>query len=83
MIREYPGNGSVIVKNSDGFRLGVVNILTNLFMQKSENLFISIDKLLEKLELSKDADAIIDIHGELTSEKMALVIMLMDELVLL
>ena len=72
MIREYPGNGSVIVKNSDGFRLGVVNILTNLFMQKSDNLFISIDKLLEKLKLSKDADAIIiDIHGEATSEKMA------------
>ena len=42
-------------------------------MKKSEDLFSSADKITKKLQLKKDVDFIfIDLHGEITSEKMAL-----------
>ncbi len=72
MLREYPGKGFTVIKNDEGIRLGVINIMTNLFMQKNDNLFSSIDIVLEKMKLLKDVDlSLIDVHGEATSEKIA------------
>ena len=42
-------------------------------MKKSQDLFSFTEKIMKKIKLKKDADFIvIDIHGEITSEKMAL-----------
>ena len=42
-------------------------------MKKSQDLFLYSEKIIKKIKLKKDADfIIIDIHGEITSEKMAL-----------
>jgi calcineurin-like phosphoesterase len=42
-------------------------------MKKSQDLFLFAEKIIDKIKLKKDADFIIvDIHGEITSEKMAL-----------
>ena len=42
-------------------------------MKKSQDLFSFTEKIIQKIKLKKNADFIvIDIHGEITSEKMAL-----------
>ena len=41
-------------------------------MKKCDDLFINIKKFLENKSLKKDYDClVVDIHGEITSEKMA------------
>ena len=68
-----PGKGCVRVKNKEGKRLFVVNVMTNLFMPPSEPVFNVVDKVLFQNKLGRDADFILlDVHGEATSEKMAL-----------
>ena len=45
----------------------------NVFMRKTEDVFIAAKKIQEKIVLKKNADFIIvDFHGETTSEKMAI-----------
>ena len=67
-----PGRGSVVVSKKHGLRLGVIHCMTNLFMQDADNMFAELDACLEKLHLTRQADAIvIDVHGEATSEKAA------------
>ena len=45
----------------------------NIFMKKCEDVFKSAKKFLQEIKLKKDADFIVvDIHGEITSEKMAM-----------
>ena len=45
----------------------------NIFMKKSDDVFEAAKKFIENVKLKKDADFIIvDIHGEITSEKMAM-----------
>ena len=69
----FPGAGEVIVQNKDGKRLGVVNIMTNLFMAENDNAFQVLDKVLDRLVLGAQVDALlVDVHGEATSEKMAI-----------
>ena len=73
MPEGVPGSGSVIVTNKEGKRLAVANLIGNLFMGASENVFKGLDEVLQQIRLGRDADAfVIDIHGEATSEKMAL-----------
>lgn len=73
MDAAFPGKGSVIVTLADGFRLGVVNVMCNLFMAENDNAFAAMEKQMAKMALGTDADAIVvDVHGEATSEKMAM-----------
>jgi hypothetical protein len=45
----------------------------NIFMRKCEDVFESAKKFTQVIKLKRDADFIIvDIHGEITSEKMAM-----------
>ena len=72
MAREFPGAGVVIHLLPNGKRLGVVNVMCNLFMAENDNMFEAIDRILGKLQLGRDADFIlVDVHGEATSEKVA------------
>ncbi len=67
-----PGNGYGIYKIKNK-KIAVINLIGNVFMKKSQDLFSFTEKMIEKIKLKKDADFIvIDIHGEITSEKMAL-----------
>ena len=43
--------GHVIVQNDKGQRLGVMNIMANLFMAENENAFDCADKLLVEMPL--------------------------------
>ncbi len=72
MDKNLPGNGFVIFNSKNGFKIGVLNLMGNVFMKKSDDLFITLKKFLENKSLKKDYDClVVDIHGEITSEKMA------------
>ena len=72
MAREFPGSGAVIVPLADGRRLGVMNVMCNLFMAENDNMFDKLEAELSAMQLERDADFIlVDVHGEATSEKVA------------
>ena len=58
MAREFPGQGHVIHQLPDGRRLGVINVMCNLFMAENDNMFAALDKALEAMQLGRDADFI-------------------------
>ena len=65
MIENTPGKGVVVVSNAEGKRLAVANMMTNLFMTETDNVFAGLDQLLDEVKLIRDADAfVIDIHGD-------------------
>ena len=75
--KKQPGKGLGIFKDKFGNKVIVINMLCNLFMQKADNAFVEIKKLLKDIRLKKDCDAIfIDLHGEVASEKQALAYMI-------
>ena len=68
-----PGNGFGIFNSKNKKKVAVINLMGNVFMKKSRDVFESAKKISEKIKLGKDADFIvIDIHAEITSEKMAM-----------
>ena len=69
-----PGNGfGIFLSKEKKYKVAVINLMGNVFMKKTENLFDAAKKLQNKIQLKKDADFIIvDLHGEITSEKMAM-----------
>ncbi len=67
-----PGNGYGIYEIK-GKKIAVVNLIGNVFMKKSEDVFIAAQKLMKKIKLKENVDFIVvDMHGEITSEKMAM-----------
>ena len=73
MGAEFPGAGHVTITLDSGMRLAVINVMCNLFMAENENAFAAMEKIMTKLSLGQQADAIIvDVHGEATSEKTAM-----------
>ena len=72
LLEGQPGRGYFIYEYNDK-KIAVINLIGNVFMKKSQDLFLYSEKIIKKIKLKKDADfIIIDIHGEITSEKMAL-----------
>ena len=70
---EAPGRGSVIVENSRGQRLGVINVMTQLFMKPIDTPYKPLEQALGDMRLKDNVDAIlVDVHGEATSEKMGI-----------
>ena len=71
--KDSPGNGEgIFVKK--GKRFIVLNLMGNVFMKKCDDVFVEAKKFIERFKLGNGkADFIIvDMHGEITSEKMAL-----------
>ena len=69
-----PGNGFGIyqIKNNK-FKVGVINLMGNVFMKKTQDVFSIATELQKKIKLKDNVDFIIvDFHGEITSEKMAM-----------
>jgi metallophosphoesterase (TIGR00282 family) len=69
-----PGKGYEIYLTKDKkFKVGVVNLMGNVFMRKTEDVFEIAKKIKHKLILKNNVDFIVvDFHGEITSEKMAI-----------
>jgi metallophosphoesterase (TIGR00282 family) len=68
-----PGSGFGIFNSKNNQKVAVINLMGNIFMKKCEDVFQEAKKFIKIVELKKDADFIIvDLHGEITSEKMAM-----------
>jgi len=68
-----PGTGIGIFNSKNNKKVAVINLMGNIFMRKCEDVFESAKKFIQTIKLKRDADFIIvDIHGEITSEKMAM-----------
>jgi 2',3'-cyclic-nucleotide 2'-phosphodiesterase len=66
-----PGSGSIVLETSKG-KIGVINVQARTFMQPIlENPFRSVDVAVTKMR-KETANIIVDVHGETTSEKIAL-----------
>ncbi len=74
LVEGSPGNGYGIYSTKNKkFKVGVINLMGNVFMRKTEDVFKTACKIKEKMILKKNVDfIIIDFHGEITSEKMAI-----------
>ena len=68
-----PGKGFGIYNSKNGLRIGVLNLMGNIFMKKCDDVFEAAKKFLIKNTLKKDYDIlVVDFHGEITSEKNAI-----------
>ena len=74
LVNGSPGKGYRIYSSKDKkFKIGVINLMGNVFMRKTEDVFKTAKEISNKLKLKKDVDfSIVDFHGEITSEKMAI-----------
>ena len=67
------GKGFEVFNTINNFRVGVLNLMGNVFMKKCEDVFETSKKFLNKYKLKEDYDfLIVDFHGEITSEKNAI-----------
>ena len=72
LLSNSPGRGFGIYESKNGFKVGVLNLMGNVFMKKCDDVFIKIEKFLNDYNLKKNYDfLVVDFHGEITSEKMA------------
>lgn len=68
-----PGKGVWENVLDDGRRIVVINVMTRLFMELSDDPFAALEAVLKNYRLGQNAQMIfIDCHGEATSEKYAL-----------
>ena len=68
-----PGKGFNIYKLNNGLKIGVLNLMGNIFMKKCDNVFKTAKKFLKKYSLKKDYDfLVLDFHAEINTEKMAM-----------
>ena len=73
LTKNSPGKGFGIFKSKNGYTIGVLNLMGNIFMKKCDDVFEASKKFLEEYRLKRDYDfLIVDFHGEITSEKMAI-----------
>ncbi len=73
LINPSPGKGFSIFTARNGFKVGVLNLMGNIFMKKCEDVFKSVNDFLNKNKLKEDFDfLVVDFHGEITSEKTAI-----------
>ena len=73
LVDGSPGRGYKIYFSKDKrFKIGVINLMGNVFMRKTDDVFKTAKEICNKMKLKKDVDfLVVDFHGEITSEKMA------------
>jgi 2',3'-cyclic-nucleotide 2'-phosphodiesterase len=73
LFEPSPGKGFEIYEAANNLKIGVLNLMGNVFMKKCEDVFEISKKFLKDYQLKKDYDLlIVDFHGEITSEKNAI-----------
>ena len=73
LFEPAPGKGFDIFISKKNFKVGVLNLMGNVFMKKCDDVFETSKKFLNNYKLKEDYDfLIIDFHGEITSEKNAI-----------
>ena len=73
LFEPSPGKGFGIFVAKNGLKVGVLNLMGNVFMKKCENVFEVADKFIKSYKLKETYDfLIVDFHAEITSEKNAI-----------
>ena len=74
LIDGSPGKGfGIYTSKNKKFKIGVINLMGNVFMKKTNDVFETAREIRKKIILKKNVDfSVIDFHGEITSEKMAI-----------
>ena len=73
LTKGSPGNGYGIFNSKNKKKVAVINLMGNIFMKKSDDVFQEAKKFIQRVKLKEDADFIVvDMHGEITSEKKAM-----------
>ena len=74
LVEGSPGRGyEIYISKNKKYKIGVINLMGNVFMRKTDDVFQTAKNIRKKLVLKKDVDfLVIDFHGEITSEKMAI-----------
>ena len=68
-----PGKGFEIFTTNNNFKIGVLNLIGNVFMKKSNDVFESANQFINNFKLKEDFDfLVVDFHGDITSEKNAI-----------
>lgn len=71
--RTAPGGGAGVYTLDDGRRVGVLQVMGRIFMDPLDDPFVAVEEALARMRLRHEAEMILlDVHGEATSEKMAL-----------
>tara|TARA_B100001248_G_scaffold245994_1_gene216256 strand:+ start:2991 stop:3797 length:807 start_codon:yes stop_codon:yes gene_type:complete len=73
-VEGTPGKGyGVFLTKDKKYKIGVTNLMGNVFMRKTDDVFKIARDIFNNMKLRKDVDfSIVDFHGEITSEKMAI-----------
>ena len=73
LFEPSPGKGFEVFTSKNNLKIGVLNLMGNIFMKKCDDVFEASKKFIDKYKLKKDYDfLIVDFHGEITSEKNAI-----------
>ena len=73
LFEPSPGKGFEIFTTENNFKIGVLNLIGNVFMKKSNDVFESANQFINNFKLKEDFDfLVVDFHGEITSEKNAI-----------
>ena len=73
LFEPAPGKGFNIYNTKEDIKVGVLNLMGNVFMKKCEDVFEVSEKFMKQYKLKNDYDLlIVDFHGEITSEKNAI-----------
>ena len=73
LFEPSPGKGFGIFVAKNGMNVGVLNLMGNVFMKKSEDVFEVAEKFMKKNKLKEEYDfLVVDFHGEIISEKTAM-----------
>ena len=73
LFEPAPGKGFNIYTTKEDIKIGVLNLMGNVFMKKCDDVFTISEKFMKEFELKKDYDfLVVDFHGEITSEKNAI-----------
>ena len=73
LFEPAPGLGFQIYTIENNIKVGVLNLMGNVFMKKCDDVFETSKKFLNNYKLKEDYDyLIVDFHGEITSEKNAI-----------
>ena len=73
LFEPSPGKGFNIYKTKENSKVGVLNLMGNVFMKKCDDVFDISEKFMKQHKLKRDYDfLVVDFHGEITSEKNAI-----------
>ena len=73
LSNDAPGNGFGVYVSVGGYKVGVLNLMGNVFMKKCDDVFKKTKEFIDQnMQKEKYDFLIVDFHGEITSEKMAI-----------